>query len=201
MDKKLLWVGLGSLLVIAIAVAANFFFEKPASFRGTSYAEPYPAAPQIELTKASGETFRLSDQKGKVVLLFFGYTSCPDVCPTTMAELKQVVDQLGSKANSVEVVFASVDPERDTPQVIQKYADHFNPSFVGLSGPMDKMQALWDAYGIFREKVPLQNSAVGYTINHTARITLIDQQGNMRLSYGIDTPVDNIVHDIKLLLR
>jgi protein SCO1/2 len=142
----------------------------------------------------------LSDQRGKFVLLFFGYTSCPDVCPTTMAELKLVVDGLGDAANSAQVVFISVDPEHDTPEKIQKYVEHFNPNFIGLTGSLDELQKIWDGYGIYRA-VTQTDSAMGYTVDHTARVTLVDADGNLRLSYGFQTPVEDIVHDIKLLLR
>ena len=119
MSKKNLWVGALSLAVIAIAIMLVLLFAKPPSFRGTSYGERYPIAPQIELTKSNGETFRLNDQKGKTDLLFFGYTSCPKVCPTTLAEFKLIMDDLGDKFKSVQVVFVSVDPERNTPEKIQ----------------------------------------------------------------------------------
>ena len=114
MSKKILWVGVLSLAMVAIAILLFLLFAKPLSFRGTSYGERYPIAPQIELTKSNGETFHLSDQKGKTVLLFFGYTSCPNVCPTTLAEFKLIMDDLDDKA-----VFVSVDPERNTPEKIQ----------------------------------------------------------------------------------
>jgi protein SCO1 len=200
MDKKILWVGLLSLALVATAILLALLFAKPASFNGTSYNEPYPKAPQIELIKSSGETFRLSDQKGKIVLLFFGYTSCPDVCPTTLAEFKQVMDGLGDKAKSIQVVFISVDPERDTPEKIQQYVEHFNPGFIGLSGSMDELQNIWNSYGIIRERVE-SDSAFGYIINHTARTYLIDADGNLRLSYGFQTPVEDIVSDLKILLK
>jgi protein SCO1/2 len=200
MDRKLIIVGLGLLLLIGLAALAVFWFGAPATFRGTSYGEPYPVAPSIELTRVDGQPFRLSDQRGRIVLLFFGYTSCPDVCPTTLAELKQVVDELGSAADSVEVVFISVDPERDTPANIQKYVEHFNPNFIGLSGPIDELQTIWDSYGIYRA-VTQTDAALGYTVDHTARITLIDADGNLRLSYGFQTPIEDIVHDIKILLK
>jgi protein SCO1 len=173
---------------------------KPAGFRGTSYNEPYPVAPQIELKKSSGETFRLSEQKGKVVLLFFGYTSCPDVCPTTLAEFKQVMDGLGDKAKSVQVVFVSVDPERDMPEKIQEYVEYFSKGFIGLSGSMNELQNIWNSYGGVREKVE-SDSALGYTVNHTARTYLIDANGDLRLSYGFQTPVENIVNDLNILLK
>ena len=200
MDKRTLWVGLGSLLLIALAVAATVWFTGPASFRGASYGEPYPVAPPIQLTRANGEPFRLGDQRGKFVLLFFGYTSCPDVCPTTLAELKLVVDGLADAAHSVQVVFISVDPDRDTPEKIQKYVEHFNPNFIGLTGSLDNLQKIWDGYGVYRA-VTQTDSAMGYTVDHTARVTLVDADGNLRLSYGFQTPVEDIVYDIKLLLR
>ena len=200
MDKRTLWVGLGSLLLIALAVAATVWFAGPASFRGASYGEPYPVAPPIQLTRANGEPFRLGDQRGKFVLLFFGYTSCPDVCPTTLAEMKLVIDGLGDAANSAQVVFISVDPDRDTPEKIQKYVEHFNPNFIGLTGSLDELQKIWDGYGVYRA-VTQTDSAMGYTVDHTARVTLVDADGNLRLSYGFQTPVEDIVYDIKLLLR
>ncbi len=200
MDKKILWVGFSSMAVVLIATLLTIMFSKPASFRGTSYTEPYPAAPQIELIKSNGETFRLSDQKGKIVLLFFGYTSCPDVCPTTLAELKLVLDDLGDKAKLVQVVFVSVDPQRDTPEKIQKYVEHFNKGFIGLSGAIDELSIIWDNYGVFRE-VAQSDSAFGYIVNHTARTYLIDADGSLRLSYGFQTPVKDIVSDLKILLK
>jgi protein SCO1/2 len=199
MNTKTLWVGIFSLLAIG-AAALTLVFTKPASFHGTSYGEPYPIAPQVELTKLNGDTFRLSDQQGKIVLLFFGYTSCPDVCPTTLAELKQVIDKLGDKSNLIQVTFISVDPERDTAEKIQKYVEHFNPGFIGLSGSTERLTPIWDAYGVIHERVE-SDSAFGYIINHTARIYLIDTQGNLRLSYGFQTPVDDIVSDLKILLN
>jgi len=200
MDKKIVWVGFLSLAVVAAAIMLTLVFAKPVSFYGTSYNEPYPTAPQIELIKSNGETFRLSEQKGKIVLLFFGYTSCPDVCPTTLAEFKQVMDGMENKAEQVQVVFVSVDPKRDTPEKIQKYVEHFDQGFIGLSGSMDELESIWKNYGIFREEVK-SDSAFGYIVNHTARTYLIDADGNLRLSYGFQTPVENIVSDLKNLLK
>ena len=200
MDKKIIWVGLSSLAVVALAILMTMLFAKSASYRGTAYGEPYPAAPQIELIRSNGETFRLSDQKGKIVILFFGYTSCPDICPTTLAELKLVMDDLGDKIKMVQVVFVSVDPKRDTPEKIQEYVNQFNNGFIGLSGPDDKLETIWNDYGVFREEVQ-SDSALGYIVNHTARIYLVDMDGNLRLSYGFQTPVEDIVHDLELLLK
>lgn len=200
MDKKTLLVGLGAFLLIGVVAVGVFFFSKPATFRGTSYAEPYPVAAEIELQQADGNTFRLSDQRGKIVALFFGYTSCPDVCPTTMAELNQAFEKLGDQADQVQVLYVTVDPERDTPERAQEYVNHFNPDFIGLSGSEAELAKVWNDYGVFREIVE-GTSASGYLVNHTARVTVIDQQGNLRLSFPFDTPVDDVVHDLKLLLN
>jgi protein SCO1 len=201
MDRKTLSVGIGIFLVIAVAAFVTFLFGRNDTFRGTSYDEPYPAASDFRLQRANGETFQLSSQQDKVTLLFFGYTSCPDVCPTTMADLKRAMDQL-SPANlkQVQVVFVTVDPKRDTPERIQEYADHFNPAFIGLSGSEADLSQVWNAYGIYRLEVP-GVSAAGYSVDHTARITMIDKNGKMRVSYGFDTAVEDLVHDIQLLLK
>lgn len=201
MDKKTLLVGAAAFLLIGAVAAVLYFFPGTATFRGTAYTEPYPPAPEIDLARANGTRFRLSETRGDIVLLFFGYTSCPDVCPITMGELKQVLDKLGENdAKNVKVVFVTVDPRRDTPEAAQKYVDHFDAGFIGLSGSEAELGKIWNGYGIFREIVE-GTSAAGYLVNHTARITLIDQSGNLRLSYGFETPVDDIVHDIKLLLK
>lgn len=201
MDRKTFFVGLGSFLLLLTIGAAVLFFAKPASFRGTTFGEPYPAASEIELTRSDGSRFRLSEMRGYVVLLFFGYTACPDVCPTTMAELKLALTELNeAEAERVKVLFVTVDPERDTPERAQEYVSRFNPAFVGLSGTQAELEKVWLAYGVYREIVQ-GASAAGYTVNHTARVTLIDQQGNMRISFGFDTPPEDVVHDLKLILK
>lgn len=201
MNRRIMLVGLFSFLLIGAVAAGVFLFSKPNSFRGTMYAEPYPPAPEIELIRANGASFRLREMRGNTVLLFFGYTSCPDVCPTTLAELKQALENLDEEdAKQVQVLFVTVDPERDTPERVQEYVNHFNPDFIGLSGAESELAEVWQDYGVFRENVE-GNSAAGYLVDHTARLTLIDRNGNLRLSYAFDTPVDNIVHDLKLLLK
>lgn len=200
MDRKILLVGLMSFLLIGAVGAGVFLLSKPASFRGTTYAEPYPVASEFELSRANGNAFRLSETRGKIVVLFFGYTTCPDVCPITLGELNQALEKLGDQADQVQVLFVTVDPQRDTPERMQEYVDHFNADFIGLSGPETELSKVWADYGVFREVVE-GTSAAGYLVNHTARVTLIDQQGNLRVSFPFDTPVDDIVHDLKLLLK
>ena len=111
-----------------------------------------------------------------------------------------LMDELGAASPNVQVVFISVDPDRDTPEKIQTYVEHFNPKFLGLSGSMQQLEPIWQNYSITRETVQ-SNSAFGVIINHTARLFLVDQHGNMRLSYAYQTPVEDIAHDINLLLE
>ncbi len=199
MDRKILWVGFTSLAIVITTIFLSLLFAKPESFRGTAYNEPYPLAPEFELIHSSGEPFRLSDQRGRIILLFFGYTFCPDVCPATLAELNAALSKIPDEAGSVQVVFISVDPDRDTPQLVQEYVERFNPSFIGLSGPIEDLGKIWQDYDIFREVVESDSGLS--TVNHTARVLLIDADGNMRLSYAFGTPVEDIVSDLKLLLE
>jgi len=200
MDRKVVLGGILVFFVITISFVLYAFFAKPPEFRGTAYGEPFPKAAEINLTRSTGEPFHLNSDPNRVTLLFFGYTSCPDVCPTTLAELNITLNKIPRKAGRVDVVFVSVDPDRDTPEIVQQYVGRFNPNFIGLSGSVEDLQPIWDSYGIFREIVD-DGSQAGYTVNHTARITLIDGEGDLRITYPFDTPVDDIVHDLNIILE
>ena len=201
MDRRTLLIGIGSFLFLLAIGVAVFVFAKPASFRGTTFAEPYPVASEIDLARSDGSRFRLSELRGDVVLVFFGYTSCPDVCPTTLAELRQALSELNAQdVDRVKVVFVTVDPDRDSPERVQEYVDQFNPAFIGLSGSKTDLEKVWAEYGVYRE-IADEQSAAGYIVNHTARVSLVDPQGNLRISFSFDTPVEDIVHDLKLMLK
>ena len=201
MDRRTLLIGIGSFLFLLAIGVAVFVFAKPASFRGTTFAEPYPVASEIDLARSDGSRFRLSELRGDVVLVFFGYTSCPDVCPTTLAELRQALSELNAQdVDRVKVVFVTVDPDRDSPERVQEYVDQFNPAFIGLSGSKTDLEKVRAEYGVYRE-IADEQSAAGYIVNHTARVSLVDPQGNLRISFSFDTPVEDIVHDLKLMLK
>jgi protein SCO1/2 len=118
-----------------------------------------------------------------------------------LAELNQALEKISeADVARVQVVFVTVDPDRDTPEQIQTYVNHFNSSFIGLSGMENELSKVWNEYGVFREIVE-GTSAAGYLVDHTSRVTLIDGNGNLRVSFGFDTPVDDIVHDLKLILK
>jgi protein SCO1 len=197
-DRKILWVGLGSLVIIGVA-ALVFFLTNAPGFRGTVYDPPVPAS-EIALKQADGQEYRLSGQSGKIVMLFFGYTNCKDVCPLTMAKLNQVFSQLGGEAKKVQVVFISVNPERDTPQITQQYASRYNSSFLGLSGSVADLQKVWTAYGVYRE-LGQPDANGNYDVTHSDRVLLIDQNRNLRLSYASDILWQDMLYDIQVLLK
>jgi protein SCO1 len=170
------------------------------SFRGT-VLEPPNDAPDFTLADASGQPFRLSDQRGDVVLLFFGFTNCPDVCPTALAEAAAVRRELGADAERLKVVLITVDPERDTPEVTGRYASRFDPSFIGLSGTRAEIEAVMAAYGVTAVRRDLPESALEYTVDHSAFTYAIDPAGNWRLLFSPGTPVSDIASDVRQLIR
>ena len=185
-------VGLTLLVMVLLACGSP-------SFRGSPLDDPV-AVPDFTLTNQYGETFRLSDQRGNVVLLFFGYTSCPDVCPTTLATWRKVHEGLGDDADQVRFVFVTVDPERDTPERLGLHVNAFNPDFVGLAGTQEELQPVYDVFNVFFEKDESSGSALGYLVSHTATAFLIDRDGMWRLRIPYGTEAVDIVHDIQPLL-
>ena len=147
MNRRVFLVGLAilvfTLLVIGLALPN---FTKPA-FAGTVYAPALPA-PEIELTDQSGKPFDLLSQRDKVVLIYFGYTNCPDECPLTMAKLSRVFDLLNEDGRNVQVLLVSTDPLRDTPEALKKYLSSFHPSFLGLTGSHPELEKVYRNYGV-----------------------------------------------------
>ena len=168
-------------------------------YQGSLIEHPQPA-PDFTLTDQSGSPFHLSEQRGQIVLMFFGYTNCPDVCPLTLAEYREIKSQLGEKADQVEFVVITVDPERDTPERMQAYVSSFDPAFIGLSGDLAEMEKVWSGYWVYRAKVET-GSASGYAMDHTARMYLIDRAGDLRLTYPYGFEVEKIVADLEHMLR
>jgi protein SCO1/2 len=169
-------------------------------YRGSVLEEPQ-AVPGFVLTDQYGEPFDLSQQRGDVILLFFGYTNCPDVCPTTLATWRTVYEDLGNDADRVRFVFVTVDPERDSQERLGMHVNAFNPDFVALTGTQDELEAVYDFFDVFYEKDTSSGSALGYLVNHTATTFVIDPEGLWRLRITYGTPVEDIVHDIRILLE
>jgi protein SCO1/2 len=157
------------------------------------------AAPDFRLTDESGRAFALSDEKGRWILLAYGYTTCPDVCPLTLAHLRDVKKAIGPNADQVAVVFVSVDPERDTVDVMRRYVRHFGDDFKGLTGTLDQVAIAAKAYGVKYEKQPL-DSAAGYSVSHTAYVYLIDPHFKLRLTFPFGVKPEEMVADLKYLM-
>jgi protein SCO1/2 len=170
------------------------------SFRGSPLDTPL-AIPDLTLTDEHGQPFRLGDQRGNVMLLFFGYTSCPDVCPTTLATWRRVHEGLGNDAAKVRFVFVTVDPERDTAERLQLHVDAFNPDFVGLTGSAAELESLYQAFDVKFEKNDVPESALGYLISHTATTFVVDPEGMWRLRETYGTEVEDLIYDIRQLLE
>ena len=198
-------LALTCVLVLLVVVAGMWFSgvlpftQTDAAFHGTEL-DPLKPAPAFTLETVGAKPVDLNDFKGKIVLLYFGYTFCPDVCPTTLSSLARVLRDLGPKASQVQVVMITVDPKRDTPAVISKYVTRFDPSFVGLSGTLDQISPIAAAYGISFADVPV-TGASGYLVNHTPVVTIIDQQGNRRLIESYGTTDHEFESDIRTLLN
>lgn len=194
---KTFWAGI--VLLIGLILILEIILVRPYAFRG-SVIEPAVPAPEIDLAATSDERFTLADSKNKVTLLFFGYTSCPDVCPIMLREIRQLNEMLAEKSKDVQFVFVTVDPERDTVDRLTEYLGAFDPAFIGLTGSMAELSEVWDAYGI-TQQVDLTSGKAGAMISHTARSYLIDRQDRLRLTYTFGTPVEDIRQDILYLLR
>lgn len=156
-------------------------------------------AQDFALTDQTGKPRTLTDFRGKVVVVFFGYVHCPDVCPTTLVELRDVVEKLGEDGKRVQVVFVTVDPERDTPQLLAEYMPVFHPSFLALYGSLEQTARVAKEFKVFYQKVP--GSAPGdYTVDHTAGIYVFDPKGRVRL-FVRHGRLSDLVADIRTLLQ
>jgi len=153
----------------------------------------------LSLPDQNGQPRTLADFKGKVIVVFFGYTQCPDVCPTTMVELAQVKKALGQDGDRVQGVFVSIDPERDTPEILKAYMASFDPSFIALRGTPEQAQAAAKEFKVFFAKVPGKTEG-SYTMDHTAGSYLFDATGKVRLFERYGGGADALTADIKALL-
>lgn len=153
----------------------------------------------LQLTDHHGQQRTLADFKGKVVAMFFGYTHCPDVCPTTMADLKKAMKILGDQAKDVQVLFITLDPERDTQAVLASFVPAFDPSFLGLTGSVAEIEATKAVFKIFSSKVKNEGHSA-YTIDHSAGMYIYDKENHIRLYVPYGQKAADIASDIKQLL-
>jgi protein SCO1 len=185
---------LSALMLAGLAACSA---EKPAfkgiDITGAEYAR------ELALPDASGRPRTLADFKVKVTVVFFGYTQCPDVCPTTLTEIADVKQKLGADGDKVQAVFVSVDPERDTPEVLAAYVANFGRDFVALRGTPEQTKEAAKAFKVFYAKVPGKSEG-SYTMDHTAGSYVFDPQGRVRLFIRQGGGAEAMAHDIRLLL-
>jgi protein SCO1 len=193
---------LAAIVLAASCVAAGGAVSAGSAGLRSGAFDPPRAAPNFALPTTRGREFQLSRQLGKVVALTFGYTSCPDVCPTVLAELSQLRLRLGAAAKRVQVVYVSVDPERDTAERLRAYTEQFDKTFLGLTGPRDQLEPVWKAYGVsvIRRDLPGSKPPT-YLVHHSASVFLIDPTGRLRVMAPFGTPVDDVLHDVRALLK
>lgn len=184
----------GFILVIAIGISAQ-----PYRFKG-SKINPPALANDFSLIDQHGNEFHLAENRGKVILIFFGYTNCPDICPTTLADFKQINEKLGERADDVVFLFVTIDPERDTPDRLAKYLPVFGEGIIGLSGSEDELRPVWKDFGVYRSKVD-SGSAAGYLMDHSTRVYGLDKDGNIRVTYPFGSPLDSYIKDVNYLLN
>ncbi len=209
-NRRLLWALLGVIALALIAVGGFSLFEARRDVRasrsslalssaspsgmGSLVANPHPLT-DFTLTDADGQPFALGALRGKPTLLFFGFTRCPDLCPTTLAEFKGTKRALGGGADKLHVIFISVDPEHDTNAVIRGYLAAFDPSFIGLRGDDPTLGRIASDYDLTYRKVTLPSG--GYTVDHTATSFLIDAQGQLRVVYPYGVPASALAKDAR----
>jgi protein SCO1 len=159
-----------------------------------------PIGGNFILTDDSGQRFELSSLRGKAVLIFFGYTSCPDACPTTLSKLSSVYRKLGDDAKSVKTLYVSVDPERDTPAVLKADLGSFHLDALGLTGTKPEIDKVVSLYGAAYEMIPTPTSAMKYTVAHTTTVYALDRLGRTRILFSYDAKVDEIVEGLQAIL-
>jgi protein SCO1/2 len=190
MTRRTLLFGIAGLAVLVILTAV-LYFTQTRSLTGTVLDPPW-TAPEMDLIDQRGSPFSLTDQRGKVVLVYFGYVNCPDECPLTMAHLKLVRENLGRKADRMQVVMVSTDPARDTPEALGEFLGKFDPSFVGLTGTEEQLQKVWGDYYVTVEE--------GGEV-HSSLIYVVDPAGDIRETIHSEAEISDIASDVEVLLQ
>lgn len=196
------WFSRAMALVAVAVVASGCDVVRDAASGGYNGVEltDLKAAPEISLTDADGQLFDLAAQRGKVVLLFFGFTHCPDICPTTLADWARVRAALGADAEKVRFVFVSVDGDRDTPAISQAYAAQFDPSFIGLTADDATIARLRTGLNLVAQTEEPDSSGV-YGVAHSSQVYLVDREGRLRILYPFGSTSGDMLGDIQRLIR
>lgn len=196
MLKQILGVVLATMLGLGGAWYATRWFSDGSHPAGMTLAENG----DFTLQSVNG-SISLDNFRDKVVIVYFGYTACPDICPTSMATLKHGLKQLtGAELAQVQGIFISVDPERDTPEHVQKYAQYFHPNIMGVTGKPEVLAEVAKRYNVTYRKVEMSNSAMGYTIDHSALLYILDKKGQVREQVQHVVPATELANSIRRLL-
>lgn len=187
-----------SVIAVVLGLAVGYFFFRPHTFHGTVIQSP-EASFDFTLTGSNGDV-SLSDYRGKLVLIYFGYTFCPDICPGTLANVAQALREMGANAEDVQLIMISLDPERDTPEKLSKYVGQFHPSFIGITGTKEQLDEVASLYGIFYQKAE-GSTATGYLLDHTATLLVLDREGYLKLVFPFGVTSQEIADDLKYMLR
>ncbi|HEX6989336.1 MAG TPA: SCO family protein [Bacillota bacterium] len=191
------------LVLLAMAFLAALGWRQVAAERAPRglRVEAGPA-PDFTLTAHTGDPYRLAADDGRVRVVTFGYTHCPDVCPGTLLAFRRAHEQLGADAeHHVRFLFITVDPERDTAARLAEYMPRFHPAFLGLTGDRSALQRVWTRYGIYVEQHSGNAERDSYDVTHTALTYLVDPHGRLRLTHAFGMSAEDLAHDIRLLLR
>ena len=190
---------LGNLLLVLFVLTTIGCTQEPHEFGGLVFETPNPVA-NFTLTAANNQPVNLSDYAGKYVFIYFGYTFCPDVCPTTLSKLAAVQEDLGDEGDQMQVLMISVDPERDTPEHLADYVGHFDDSFVGITGSPEEIDAAGKPFGLYYAKHE-GTAESGYLVDHTARTFLLNPKGEVIVAYPHDATKEAILADMQELLE
>lgn len=192
-----LLVGCGSANVASTPTAAS-----QATYTGDLRAavfDPPRTLVDFSVPATTGDDFTLSEHRGEVILIYFGYRSCPDFCPNTLSQLRLMYRELGEPADKLKVIFATIDPERDTLDYMRQYIANFSDDFIGLRAEGQSLQALEQEFGVIAEKQVVGDSALSYLYDHTASLFLIGPTGQLEGQYLYGTGYRDIVHDLQLI--
>lgn len=190
--------GGGILVLLLITVLPSLIALVVPHFHGTPYDEPR-AVEDFTLPRADGGTFRLSEARGKVVALYFGYTSCPDVCPTTMYDLHRALEILGDDAGDVVVVFVTIDPEVDTPEQLSAYLSAFDERFIGLTAAPEQLRPVYDRFSV--RVLEEEETAGSYGLAHSSSVYVVDRSGQLRVRMHFGASPEDIADDLSILLK
>jgi len=196
--KTILLSALALLFIVGSITFVVPLLARPQPTHGVLLQSPQPLE-NFTLTNTDGQRVQLADLRGKYLLFYFGYTFCPDVCPTTLAELRKAKQALGSDSDQVQVIMVSVDPERDTPQRLKRYMTAFNAYFMALTGTEEELAAVASAFGIFYEKHE-GSAATSYLVDHTATVIAVDPEGYVRMIFPFGTSGEAMAADLHALL-